>query len=110
VPSCGILGVRGCPLGKTPGRSPGKGNGCLELAGRVRQAGRLPAKMDPTDRPQFVLRGPNIGMQKTVAEAALAGSILAQPLPPPQPLGWPLSALGPLLRAQMGARSRGTMN
>ena len=64
MPSCGILGVRGCPRGKTPGRSPGKGNGCLQLAGRV----------------QFVLRGPNIGMRKTVVEAAEAGSIVAQPL------------------------------
>ena len=66
--------------------------------------------MDATDRPQFVLRGPNIGMQRTLVEAALAGSTVAQPLFP-QPLRCPpLPALVPLLRAQMGARSRGTMN
>jgi hypothetical protein len=39
--------------------------GCLELAARVRQAGSLPASLDVADRPEFVLRGPNIGMQKT---------------------------------------------
>jgi len=39
--------------------------GCLELARRVKQAGRLPAAIDFADHPQFRLRGPNIGMQKT---------------------------------------------
>ena len=39
--------------------------GCLELAARVRQAGALPPSLDFSDRPQFMLRGPNIGMQKT---------------------------------------------
>ncbi len=39
--------------------------GCLELARRVRESGHLPEQIDFTDRPQFLLRGPNIGMQKT---------------------------------------------
>jgi hypothetical protein len=39
--------------------------GCLELARRVRESGRLPEQMEFTDHPQFLLRGPNIGMQKT---------------------------------------------
>ena len=39
--------------------------GCLELARRVKQEGKLPAAIDFADRPQFRLRGPNIGMQKT---------------------------------------------
>lgn len=39
--------------------------GCLELADRVRAAGRLPDDLRLVDAPQFVLRGPAIGMQKT---------------------------------------------
>lgn len=39
--------------------------GCLELAGRIRAAGKLPAELKLTDAPKFVLRGPCIGMQKT---------------------------------------------
>lgn len=39
--------------------------GCLELAGRVRQAKRLPADLHVVDAPAFKLRGPCIGMQKT---------------------------------------------
>jgi len=39
--------------------------GCLELARRVKEAGALPEQIDFSDHPQFVLRGPNIGMQKT---------------------------------------------
>ncbi len=39
--------------------------GCLELARRIRQAGKLPSELHFADAPQFVLRGPCIGMQKT---------------------------------------------
>ncbi len=40
--------------------------GCLELAERIRaNGGRLPAKLDFSDAPVMVLRGPCIGMQKT---------------------------------------------
>jgi hypothetical protein len=39
--------------------------GSLELARRIREAGRLPAELDFTDGPAFVLRGACIGMQKT---------------------------------------------
>jgi hypothetical protein len=40
--------------------------GSLELARRVREAGgQLPGALDFADRPQFTLRGPCIGMQKT---------------------------------------------
>jgi hypothetical protein len=40
--------------------------GCLELAARIRaNGGRLPAKLDFSDNPLMVLRGPCIGMQKT---------------------------------------------
>ena len=39
--------------------------GCLELARRVRQAGKLPAELHIADAPAFTLRGTCIGMQKT---------------------------------------------
>jgi hypothetical protein len=39
--------------------------GCLELAKRIRQEGKLPEKLHFSDAPQMVLRGPCIGMQKT---------------------------------------------
>jgi hypothetical protein len=40
--------------------------GCLELAERIRaNGGKLPAKLDFSDSPVMVLRGPCIGMQKT---------------------------------------------
>jgi hypothetical protein len=39
--------------------------GCLELARRAAETGRLPAQIDFSDHPQFLLRGPAIGMQKT---------------------------------------------
>ena len=39
--------------------------GCMELARRVRETGALPDSLDFADHPQFLLRGPNIGMQKT---------------------------------------------
>lgn len=39
--------------------------GCLELARRVNETGSLPRQLDFLDRPRFLLRGPNIGMQKT---------------------------------------------
>ena len=39
--------------------------GCLELAGRIAAAGKLPDQLRVVDAPQFVLRGPAIGMQKT---------------------------------------------
>jgi hypothetical protein len=39
--------------------------GCLELARRVRDSGGLPADLQFTDAPCFVLRGTCIGMQKT---------------------------------------------
>jgi hypothetical protein len=39
--------------------------GCLELARRIRTSGALPLSLDVVDQPQFVLRGTNIGMQKT---------------------------------------------
>ena len=39
--------------------------GCLELARRIKAERGLPSQIDLSDHPQFVLRGPNIGMQKT---------------------------------------------
>ena len=39
--------------------------GCLELARRIREAGRLPGDVNFHDAPGFVLRGTCIGMQKT---------------------------------------------
>ncbi len=38
--------------------------GCLELAERIRKAGKMPSDLDITDAPEFKLRGPCIGMQK----------------------------------------------
>lgn len=38
---------------------------CLELARRIREARALPARLDVSDAPRFVLRGSTIGMQKT---------------------------------------------
>jgi hypothetical protein len=39
--------------------------GCLELARRVRQVGKLPIELRFTDAPRLTLRGTCIGMQKT---------------------------------------------
>ena len=39
--------------------------GCLELARRVAESGRLPADLRVSERPAFVLRGPCLGLQKT---------------------------------------------
>jgi hypothetical protein len=39
--------------------------GCLELARRVKEAGKLPLDLNFADAPAFRLRGPCIGMQKT---------------------------------------------
>ncbi|MGA3068104.1 MAG: hypothetical protein ABSF29_14770 [Tepidisphaeraceae bacterium] len=39
--------------------------GCLELASRIRDAGRLPENLHFMDAPAFKLRGPCIGMQKS---------------------------------------------
>ena len=39
--------------------------GCMELARRVHEGGKLPAVLRFADKPAFVLRGPCIGMQKT---------------------------------------------
>ncbi|HYW42085.1 MAG TPA: hypothetical protein VE959_04460 [Bryobacteraceae bacterium] len=39
--------------------------GCLETARLVRETGALPERLDVSDHPRFLLRGPNIGMQKT---------------------------------------------
>jgi hypothetical protein len=38
--------------------------GCLELAGRVRRAGKLPAKLNFSDAPALKLRGTCVAMQK----------------------------------------------
>ncbi|WP_240755231.1 alpha-glucuronidase family glycosyl hydrolase [Pedobacter sp. SYP-B3415] len=38
--------------------------GCLELAEQIRTAGKLPANLQMTDRPEMVLRGTCIGLQK----------------------------------------------
>lgn len=40
--------------------------GCLELAGRINESGRLPARLSIKDEPQMVLRGACIGLQKPV--------------------------------------------
>lgn len=42
--------------------------GCLELAERVRQAGGMPDQLAFGDGPQFRLRGPAVGLQKTKIE------------------------------------------
>jgi hypothetical protein len=39
--------------------------GCLELAKRIQSAHGLPAKLDFSDHPTFLLRGPCIGMQRS---------------------------------------------
>lgn len=39
--------------------------GCLELAERIREAGRLPTEINIQDKPAMTLRGTCIGMQKT---------------------------------------------
>jgi len=39
--------------------------GCLELAKRIREAGKFPQTISVTDKPAFALRGTCIGMQKT---------------------------------------------
>jgi hypothetical protein len=49
----------------TGGDASGALYGCLELARRMSDAGGFPETLDFQDDPQFRLRGPNIGMQKT---------------------------------------------
>ncbi|HEX2851738.1 MAG TPA: hypothetical protein VHO24_00770 [Opitutaceae bacterium] len=39
--------------------------GCLELARRIKEEGKLPGRVQFSDAPVFILRGPCIGMQKT---------------------------------------------
>lgn len=39
--------------------------GCLELAKRIQAAHALPVRLDFSDHPAFILRGPCIGMQKS---------------------------------------------
>ena len=39
--------------------------GCLELANRIRAAGKLPDNLDVYDKPAMTLRGTCVGMQKT---------------------------------------------
>lgn len=39
--------------------------GCLELAARIREAGKLPTEINIQDKPAMTLRGTCIGMQKT---------------------------------------------
>jgi hypothetical protein len=39
--------------------------GCLELAKRIRESGKLPTGLHFTDKPVFTLRGACVGMQKT---------------------------------------------
>ncbi len=39
--------------------------GCLELARRIREAGKLPAGINFSDKPAMTLRGTCVGMQKT---------------------------------------------
>jgi len=49
----------------TGGNDSGLLYGCLELADRMRQAGKLPDTLSFTDHPAMTLRGTCIGMQKT---------------------------------------------
>lgn len=39
--------------------------GCLELARRIREAGKIPADLNFSDKPSMTLRGTCVGMQKT---------------------------------------------
>ena len=57
------LSSRGVAI--TGGDDSGLLYGCLELAGRIHQAGKLPADLSFTDHPAMTLRGTCIGMQKT---------------------------------------------
>ncbi|WP_019536720.1 hypothetical protein [Paenibacillus ginsengihumi] len=60
-----------CPgnlLAVSGGSDSGVLYGCQELARRIRAAGRLPDDMAYGDAPQFSLRGPAIGLQKTTVE------------------------------------------
>jgi hypothetical protein len=57
-----------CPDGTfavTGGDDSGALYGCLELARRVAEGGKLPASLHFSDAPVFKLRGPCIGVQKT---------------------------------------------
>ena len=42
--------------------------GCMELAGRIREEGRLPRELAFGDAPVYKLRGPVVGLQKTKIE------------------------------------------
>jgi hypothetical protein len=40
--------------------------GCLELAGQIRKTGKMPKSPDMTDKPEMIMRGTCIGLQKPV--------------------------------------------
>jgi hypothetical protein len=61
-----LSGGAGRPLVIAGADDSGTLYGCLELAQRIRAQGSLPREpLQIVDQPQFVLRGPCIGMQKT---------------------------------------------
>lgn len=61
-----LAGAEGGTLAIAGGDDSGVLYGCLDLARRIRETGRLPATaLRVLEQPAFVLRGPCIGMQKT---------------------------------------------
>jgi hypothetical protein len=52
-------------IGITGSSDSGMLYGCLELAKRIRQTGKLPSELDFSDKPAMTLRGTCVGMQKT---------------------------------------------
>ncbi|MDR2101331.1 MAG: hypothetical protein LBP43_02020 [Treponema sp.] len=65
------FGIETCPgrLTVVTGAAPsGVLYGCLELARRIRQEGGIPRELAVYDEPAFSLRGPMIGLQRTVTE------------------------------------------
>jgi len=60
-----------CPGGLTVvvgGNDVGALYGCLELAERIRKKGQVPRNLAFYDAPEFTLRGPCLGLQKTTVE------------------------------------------
>ena len=60
-----VIKSRGCQILVCGADASGSLYGCLELADRLKENGKLPDQINLYDKPEMVLRGACIGMQKT---------------------------------------------
>jgi hypothetical protein len=60
-----VLKSNGKTISVTGADASGELYGCLELADRIKEEGKLPKEIDVADAPEMVLRGTCVGLQKT---------------------------------------------